>query len=125
MLGAEVGVGLPAGVEEYQKRLDMVLCCDGEEGVESFGEALGVLLPELILQEDAHGVHADGFGEGQLLVVELRVEGGGLKHLELVDGVGGDEVRAYEPGLLCVPGVGGLLGPSLWLVLCGGRERQS
>ncbi len=70
--GPRCGIGLPAGVEEDQQRLDVMLRGDAKEVVEPFGEALGVLLPELILQKDAHGVHADGFGKTQFLVVQLR-----------------------------------------------------
>ena len=120
MLRAEVRVGLPAGVEEHEERADVVFRGDGEEGVEALLEAVGVLLPELVLEEDAHGVHADGFSEAELTVVDRGVEGLGLEHLEFVDGVGGDVVRADEPGLLCVPGVGLGFGPALGLLRGGG-----
>ncbi len=85
---------------------------DGEKGVEAADEAFGILLPELVLKEDAHGVHADGFGEAQLAVVDGGVEGRSLKHLELVDGIGGNVVRADEPGLAAIPGVRRFLGPA-------------
>ncbi len=113
MLRTEVRIGLPAGVEEDQQGFDVVLRGDGEEGVETPFEALGILLPELVLQEDAHGVHADALGHAELFVVQTRVEGGCLKHLELVDGVGRDVVGANEPGLLLIPGVGLCLGPAM------------
>ena len=112
MLRAELRVGIPAGIEEHEDGLDVVLGGDGEEGVEALLEAFGVLLPELVLQEDAHGVHADGLRHAEFFVVELRVEGGGLKHFELVDGVGGNVVGADQPGLLRVPGVGLFGGPA-------------
>ena len=112
VLGTEVWVGLPAGVEEDEQGADVVFGGDGEEGVEAALEAFGILGPELVLEEDAHGVHADGFAEAELFVVEGGVEGVGLEHFELVDGVGRDEVCADEPGLLGVPGVGLDLGPA-------------
>ena len=83
-----------------------MLARDGEEGVEALLEAFGILLPELVLQEDAHGVHADALRHAELFVVQLRIPGGSLKHFELIDGVGGNVVGAYQPGLLRVPGVG-------------------
>ncbi len=114
--GPRCGLGSQQESKRTKQRADVVLCGDGEEGVEALVEAFGVLLPELVLQEDAHGVHADGFAEAEFVVVERGVEGGGLEHLELVDGVGGDEVGADEPGLLCVPGVGCFFGPALGLL---------
>jgi hypothetical protein len=93
---------------------------DGEEGVEAALEAVGVLLPELVLQEDAHDVHADGFSVTEFAVVNGWIEGVGLEHLELVDGIRWDVVRADEPGLVGVPVVGLLLGPARTL----GRGRE-
>ena len=53
-----------------------------------------------------------GFSEAELAIVDRGIEGLGLKHFELVDGVGGDVVCADEPWLLCVPGVGLGFGPA-------------
>jgi hypothetical protein len=41
------------------------------------------------------------------------VEGIGLPHLQLVDGGGGQEICAHQPGLLGIPGIGLGLGPAL------------
>src|SRR5881398_997764 len=49
----------------------------------------------------------------------LGIEGIGLPHLELVDGVGGDVVRADQPGLPPIPVPRGLLRPA-----CAGRGRE-
>jgi hypothetical protein len=128
MLRAELRVGIPAGIEEHEDGLDVCLEAIVEEGVEALLEAFGILLPELVLQEDAHGVHADALRHAEFFVVELRIPGGGLKHFELIDGVGGNVVCADEPGLLRVPGVGLLGGPARrvlgygdWLI----RQRQT
>ena len=52
------------------------------------------------------------------------IEGVGLPHFELVDGVGGDVVAADEPGLMRVPGVGLGFGPALArLGECGEGEK--
>ena len=51
-----------------------------------------------IVQEDAHGVHAETLRPAELDIYPLWVEGGGLPHLELVDGVGGDVVAAKTQG---------------------------
>lgn len=85
---------------------------DGQEGIEAANEPFGILLPELVLQEDTHGVHADSLGEAELTVIDGGVEGGRLKHLELVNSVGWDVIGSNEPGLAGVPGVGGVLGPA-------------
>ena len=45
---------------------------DGEKGVDALLEAVGVLLPEEVVEEDAHGVHADGFGPAEFAVDALR-----------------------------------------------------
>ena len=113
MLWAEVRVRLPAGVEENEDGADVMARGDGEEGVEAMVEAVWVTGPELVLEEDAHGVHADGFSEAEFAVVDRGVECGGLKHFELVDGIGGNVVGADEPGLLRIPGVGLGFSPAL------------
>ena len=56
--------------KEDEQRLDVVPGGDAEEGVEALLEAFGVPLPELVLEEDARGVHADGLGHAELAVVE-------------------------------------------------------
>jgi len=65
------------------------------------------------VEEDAHGVHADGFSPGQLTVVGGGVEGIGLPHFELVDGVGGQVICSHRPGLLSVPSICLGFGPAL------------
>lgn len=112
MLGTEMRVRFPAGIEEHKDGADMMTGGDSKESIEAADESFGILLPELVLQEDAHGVHADGLGKAEFTVIDCRVEGGGLKHLELVDGVGGNIIGSNEPGLAGVPGVGGVLGPA-------------
>ena len=73
----------------------MVLRGDGQELVEALEESRRILLPKQIVQEDSHGVHADGFCPSKLLVDLLRIERVGLPHLEFVDGVGWNEIAAH------------------------------
>src|SRR5215469_17820061 len=122
MLWAEVRIGLPARVEQDEDGSDVMARCDREEGVETLEEALGILLVELVLQEDAHGIHADGLGQAKLTVINSWIEGCGLKHLELVDGVGGDVVSADEPGLASVPGVSRVFLPAGWGARLRGQQ---
>ena len=75
MLRAEVRIGLPAGVEEDEDGLDVMARGDGEEGVEALEEAFGVLLVELVLQEDSHGVHADGLNKFWWMYAPFDVPG--------------------------------------------------
>ena len=102
----------------------MVLGGDLEELVNALLEALRILLPQQIVQEDAHGVHAQRFRPAQFLVDLLRIEGLCLPHLQFVDRAGGNVVGAHQPGLLLIPGVGLLLGPALRLCEQVSRKTQ-
>lgn len=65
------------------------------------------------MEEYAHGIHADSLGEAEFFVDGQGVEGVCLPHFQLVDGGGGGEVGADEPGLVGVPGSGLRGGPDL------------
>src|SRR5207302_8385748 len=69
--------------------------------------------------ENPHRVHPDRLRPAELAVDALGIEGIGLPHLELVDRVGGDVVRADQPGLPPIPVPRGLLRPA-----CAGRGRE-
>jgi hypothetical protein len=62
-------------------------------------EAGGVLRPQQVVQEDAHGVHAQTRGPAEFEVDALGVEGLGLPHGQLVDGRSRHEVGAQGQGL--------------------------
>jgi len=119
-LRTQFRVRIPAGIEEHQHGPDAVFLRDDEELFETLLETLRILLPEFVVQEHAHGVHADCLRPAELLVDLRRVEGVGLPHLELVDGVGRNVVAAHEPALVCVPAVGLLHRP---LLRIGERRR--
>jgi len=81
-----------------------VLVGDAQEGIDPLEEPLRVLLPEQIVEVHAHGVHAELLVcPAKLAVDGLRVEGVGLEHLKLVDGVGGGVVRPHQPFLFRIP----------------------
>ena len=103
MLRAKMRSGLPAGIEQHQQRPDVVLGRDAQKYIEPVLKALGIARPELILQEDPHGVHPDRFAHAELFVDKRGIERGCLEHLKLIDGVGGNEVRADQPGLPGIP----------------------
>ncbi len=65
----------------------MVARGDSQKRIEALLEACGVLLPELVLQKHADGVHAHALGHAQFLVIERRIPGGCLEHFKLVDSV--------------------------------------
>src|SRR4051794_13152257 len=94
--------------------------------VDSLGEAGCVLLPQQIMQEDSHGVHAKRLGPTQLFVDLLWIERCRLPHLQFIDGSSGDVIAAHQPWLLAIPGVGLLFGPALWWRgrLCEGCGRE-
>jgi len=54
--------------------------------VDAFLKASRVLLPEQIVQEHAHSVHAQGFGPAKFLLDLVRIERRFLPHFQLVDG---------------------------------------
>ena len=69
------------------------------------------------MQENTHRVHANTLSPRQLAIDPLRIESVGLPHLQFVNGCCGNVVASHEPGLLFVPIIRFLLGPSL--SLCG------
>src|SRR5579862_794987 len=99
MLRPELGKWIPAGIKKYEQGTDVVFGSDGNESVDSLFEAGGILLPEQVMQEHAHGVHAQAFGPAEFLVDLLRIESGCLPHLEFVDRVGWYVVASHQPGL--------------------------
>ena len=122
VLFSKTRVGIPAGIEQNEQRLDVMFGRDLEEAIDAALEAGRVLLPEQVMQEDAHGVHSNGLGPAEFLVDAGGIEGIGLPHLEFVDCGGGEVVGADEPGLAGVPAFGLCFGPALGL--CGGGQRQ-
>src|SRR5215468_5700035 len=113
MLRTEVRTGIPDGIEQHKQSADVVARGDLEECVDALAEAGGVLLPQQIVQEDAHRVHADGFRPTELEVDPLRIESVRLPHLELIDRGRGNVVGTEDPGLSRIPVTGLLLAPAL------------
>lgn len=72
------------------------------------------------MQEYPHRVELVLLGPAEFDIDAVRVEGVGLKHLELVDGVRGDVVGADGPGLRLIPTVGSVSRPPA--LLCGGAR---
>jgi hypothetical protein len=48
-----MGQGVPAGVEQYEERPDVVARCDAQEAVDALSEPGGIFLPEQVVEEDA------------------------------------------------------------------------
>ena len=59
---------------------------DGDKLRQTSSEAAVILGPELIMEKDPHTVEPVKPCPAQLGIDAPRVEGGGLKHLELIDG---------------------------------------
>src|SRR5581483_9148422 len=72
----------------------------------------GVFAPGKVVQEDAHGVHADRGSPAEFAIDSCRVECVGLPHFKFIDRGAGDEIAADEPRLRRVPLVGALWSPS-------------
>src|SRR5215469_7365631 len=111
-LRTEFGPRVPARVEEHEKRTDVVTRGDGKKLIESLTETGGILLPEQIMQEHPHGIHAKAFGPAEFFLDLIWVKGAGLPHLQLVDRGLRDVVTADKPRLTSVPIVSFLFGPT-------------
>ena len=97
---------IPARIEEDEQRLDGMAGRDGYELHQPSKETLPVLDPEQIVEEYPHGVEPEPPGHAQLGIDAPRIVGVGLKHLELIDRVRRDVVRADQSMLRPVPTVG-------------------
>jgi hypothetical protein len=98
---------------------------DAQENVEALFESLGILLPEQVVQKDAHGVQAQGLRPAELLVYALGIESIRLPRFKFVYGRGWNVVAADEPGLMCVPIVRSLFSPTGCLRLRRECESQN
>ena len=72
----------------------MVFGRDGQKRIHALAEARLVLLPEQIVEEYPHGVHADALRPAQFEIDPFRIERFGLPHFQLVDCGGRDVIGA-------------------------------
>src|SRR3954467_11456359 len=77
--------------------MDMMPVRDGKELIDAIEKPRGVLLPEQMMQEHAHGVETELLGPTQLAIDRGWIERRLLPHLELVDRGTRREVAAHEP----------------------------
>src|ERR1700719_853567 len=108
-LRAKMRHRIPYRVEEHEHRSNVVSVGNREELVHATQEADRILLPEEIVQEDAHCVEADRLCPSELTVDGTWVDGRDLPHLQLVDGRTGNEVATDKPAC----GIGPCAGPLL------------
>ena len=106
MLATHLGMRVPAGVEQHEQRFDPVAGRDADELRQAGLEAARILSPQLVVQEDPHSIESMCTGPTEFGIDAARVVRARLKHLELVDRRGGDEVRADGPALGLIPAVG-------------------
>ena len=114
---AQFRIRIPARIEQYKNRADLVPVRDVEECVDALLESGAVLFPQQVVQEHTHGVHAQTFGPSELTIDALGIERVSLPHLELVDGIGRKVVTADQPRLFGIPGIRRFGGPTLVGVL--------
>jgi hypothetical protein len=107
-LASRARLRIPTGVEEYEQRFDAMARRDVDELPKACLEAAMIGCPELIMKEHPCGVVTVELGPAQLGIDAPRVEGVGLEHLELVDGVRWNVVCSNEPALRLVPTIGAL-----------------
>ena len=103
MLLANGGERVPARIEHYEQRADVVPLGDCQELIEPAVKALPVLLVREIVQKHAHRVHPDALRPTELEVNALRIERFRLPHFELVDGCRRNEITPDEKRLRSVP----------------------
>lgn len=106
MLATDPGHRIPARVEKYKHRFDAMPRRDADELRETCLKSPRILRPELIVEKDAHRVQAVEPGPAQFGVDAPWVVAAGLEHLELIDGVGRNEVGTDGPTLRLVPTIG-------------------
>ena len=123
MLRSQLRIRLPAGIEQHKDRSNLMLVGDRQECVDPLLKSGRVLLPQQIVQEHAHRIHADGLRPAQFLVDLLRIKRCRLPHFQLIDGIPRDVIRTDWPGLLGVPGIRlgfaparGLVPGGAWLI---------
>ena len=85
MLRAKMRQRVPAGIEKHKHRPNVMPRRDPQKLVDALLETGRILLPEQIVQKDAHSVHAHRFGPGQFLIDLGWIERRLLPHLQLVD----------------------------------------
>jgi len=106
MLTPQPGQRIPTGVEQHEKWFDSMARRDADKLRKTCLEAARILSPQLIVQKDSDRVEPMEPGPAQFHVDAPGIVGTRLKHLELIDGVGGGEVCADGPTLRSVPTVG-------------------
>ena len=103
----------PAVIEEDKHRLNAMRISQREILIHPITESSRVLLPEQVVQIHPHDCHAQRFRATQLAVNGLRVKRVSLPHLQLIDRGAGIEIRPHKIGLVVIPGLCPILGPSL------------
>ena len=53
---AEMWIRIPTGIKENEQDADVVFVGDGEKRIDALLEASGILLPEKVVEKNAHGV---------------------------------------------------------------------
>ena len=86
-----------------------MLVGDAKELTDAFLKSGGVLFPDWIVQEHAHGIDADALGPIEFHVDPFWIERIRLPHFQLIDGSGRDVVAAHQPGLPGIPSIGSRL----------------
>src|SRR6476661_3697504 len=124
MLLSEFWICIPAGIEQYKKRPDFVFLGDAQKNIDALLETFRILLPEQVVQKDAHGVEAERLRPTEFGIDALGIKGRGLPHFQLIDGCGWNVVAADKPWLTGVPLVRGFLGPTRCLRMRTIRQPQ-
>src|SRR6266436_10038540 len=109
---SDPGIRIPDGIKEYKERPDFMFLRDTQKNVEALLESFGILLPEQVVQEHAHGVQAERFRPAEFFVNALGIKSRGLPHFQLIDCSGWNVVASNEPGLLRVPILRGFVCPT-------------
>src|SRR5256885_658110 len=95
MLWAEMRRRVPAGIEEHKHGTNVMPRRDRQKLIDPLLEASCILLPEQIMQKNAHRVHSHGLRPGQFSVDRNRIEGRLLPHLQLVNSRLGNVIASH------------------------------
>src|SRR3984885_80391 len=113
MLLAQLWIRVPHRIQKNKHDANVVFVGDGKKFVHALQETGRVLLPQQVVQEHTHRVHAQTLSPTKFAIDGCQVEGIGLPHFEFIDGRTGNEVASHQPWLLRVPFVGTLGWPRL------------
>ncbi len=102
----------------------MMLRRNRQKLIQPLLEPLRITRPKLVLQKHARRIHPHRLRQPELFIVQRRIERRRLKHLQLIDRVRRNVIRAHKPRLMVIPRIRLRLCPPVPRPLRPRRTRQ-